>query len=103
MASTELRRKAQRNRTRAKDKVQTIKRLGFTPVIKKVDVEELKAQFSTKAAPKKATPKAKKEAEVKEVEAQAEVVETQVEETPEVKEEAPAAATEETEDSAKAE
>lgn len=71
MASTKLIRKAQKNRSRAKLKNATIKRLLAQPVIKKVDVEELKAQFggakAKKAAPKKAkAEEVKAEVEVKE-------------------------------------
>lgn len=60
MASTKLLRKARRNKGRAKVKQDTIKRLSFQPVIKKVDPEELKKEF----APAKKT--AKKEAPKKE-------------------------------------
>lgn len=48
MASTELKRKAARNKYRAAQRVATIKRLSSTPIIKKVTVEELKAQFTAK-------------------------------------------------------
>jgi hypothetical protein len=62
MASTRLVRKALRNRTVAKRRVSTIKRLTSKPVIKNVDIEQIKEEF----AKKKATPAAKKEVPVKE-------------------------------------
>lgn len=61
MASTKLIRKAQVNKSRAKVRKDTIKRLSWQPVIKKVDIEELKATFGAKKPAKKAAPKAKKE------------------------------------------
>lgn len=79
MASTKLVRKAQKNRSRAKLKNATIKRLLAQPVIKKVDVEELKAQFGGAKA-KKAAPK----------KAKAEEVEAEVAPAAEAKEAAPA-------------
>ncbi|MEH0157650.1 hypothetical protein V6R21_26390 [Limibacter armeniacum] len=45
MASTKLIRKGLRNRMRAIARKKTMKRLSAKPVIKKVDVEELKASF----------------------------------------------------------
>jgi hypothetical protein len=62
MASTRLVRKALRNRTVAKRRVSTIKRLTSKPVIKNVDIEQIKEEF----AKKKATPAAKKDVPVKE-------------------------------------
>ena len=62
MASTRLQRKARRNKSRAKKKVADIQRLNSKPVIKNVDVEELKKQFAQgntgKKAEKAAEPKA---------------------------------------------
>lgn len=46
MAVTQLKRKDRRNYTRANNKVNEIKRLTLKPNIKKVTVEELKAQFA---------------------------------------------------------
>ncbi len=46
MASTQLKRKARRNRAKAKLRVETIKRLSRTPVIKNVDIEKIKEEFS---------------------------------------------------------
>lgn len=45
MASTKLIRKARVNKSRAVTRKETIKRLSAVPVIKKVDVEEMKASF----------------------------------------------------------
>ena len=46
MASTKLKRKALKNRARAKKRVVTIKRLSRMPVIKNVDIEKIKEGFS---------------------------------------------------------
>ncbi len=62
MAVTRLVRKAKKNRTVSKRRVAAIKRLTSTPVIKNVDIEQIKEEF----AKKKAEPAAKKEAPVKE-------------------------------------
>ncbi|BDD03219.1 hypothetical protein [Aureibacter tunicatorum] len=43
MGYSRINRKARRNRTVSRVRKETIKRLNSTPVIKKVDVEELKA------------------------------------------------------------
>ena len=53
MASTKLIRKAQKNIARAKNRKIEIKRLVSVPVVKKVDVEELKASFKTAKKPVK--------------------------------------------------
>ena len=61
MAVTRLKRKHRKNIARANNKQRVIKQLLSTPVIKNVDIEELKAQFTQKAAPaapKAAAPKA---------------------------------------------
>ena len=47
MAVTRLKRKDRKNKARANNKQRVIKQLLATPVIKNVDVEALKAQFST--------------------------------------------------------
>ena len=68
MASTKLDRKARRNIVRSQQKNIKIKRLSFVPVIKKVDAEELKAEFaSAKPAKKETKPKAEKKEVVAEV------------------------------------
>ncbi len=46
MAVTQLKRKAKRNQAVAKNRVAEIKRLSYKVEIKRVDVEELKAQFA---------------------------------------------------------
>ncbi|MDB5264262.1 MAG: hypothetical protein JWQ14_3545 [Adhaeribacter sp.] len=50
MAITRLKRKHRKNIARANNKQRVIKQLLATPVIKNVDVEELKAQFSKNTA-----------------------------------------------------
>lgn len=62
MAVTRLQRKHRKNRARANQRVAAIKRLTSLPVIKNIDIEEIKASFE-KAAPKAKASKAKKEAE----------------------------------------
>ena len=58
MASTKLIRKAQKNIARANNRKAEIKRLVSTPLVKKVDIEELKASFKKAKPAKKATKKA---------------------------------------------
>ena len=48
MAVTRLKRKDRRNFARQKNKLAIIKHLNFKPSVKKVTVEELKAQFEAK-------------------------------------------------------
>lgn len=65
MAVTRLKRKHRKNIARANNKQRVIKQLLSTPVIKNVDIEELKAQFTQKPAPaasKAKAPAAKAEA-----------------------------------------
>lgn len=50
MAVTRLERKGQKNVSRAKKRVQAIKRLNASPVIKNVDVEAIKAEWAKKGA-----------------------------------------------------
>ncbi len=45
MATTEVKRKAAVNKSRAKKRVKTIKRLNAQPIVKKVTAEEVKALF----------------------------------------------------------
>ena len=49
MAVTRLKRKDRKNKARQNNKVRVIKQLLSTPVIKNVDIEELKARFTTSA------------------------------------------------------
>ena len=73
MASTRLVRKALRNRTVSKKRLSAIKRLTSKPVLKNVDVEQIKEEFANR----KAKPVAKKETPVKEeLKAVVEVAET---------------------------
>ncbi|AFK04062.1 hypothetical protein Emtol_2929 [Emticicia oligotrophica DSM 17448] len=46
MAVTRLKRKAKRNQAVAKNRIATIKRLSLKVDIKRVDAEELKAEFA---------------------------------------------------------
>lgn len=48
MGYTKLIRKSRRNKTIALQRVTTIQRLSAKPVIKKVDVEAIKAEFAAK-------------------------------------------------------
>ena len=53
MAVTRLERKGRKNKSRAKARVATIKRLNQAPVLKNVDVEAIKAEFAkTEEKPK---------------------------------------------------
>lgn len=71
MGGTALKRKARRNKARAKAKNHMIKVQGFKPVIKTVDVEAIKEEFKKKATP---APKAKAKAEdVKEEKTEAKI------------------------------
>ena len=89
MAITRLERKGRKNKSRAKARVATIKRLSSTPVIKNVDIEAIKASFEKGVSEKKA-PKAKAE----KVEAETEEV---VEEKPKATKKAAKKAEEKTE------
>jgi len=87
MASTRLVRKALRNRAVSKKRVNNIKRLTSRPVIKNVDIEQIKEEFANK--PSKPAVK-KEEAPVKEAAPKVETkkVENKVETAaPEAKEE----------------
>ena len=55
MAVTRLKRKDRKNKARANNKQIVIKQLLRTPVIKNVDVEELKAQFGKPGIVSRAT------------------------------------------------
>jgi len=63
MAITRLKRKARKNRLKAKVRAQRIKLEGFTPVIKNIDVEALKEEFKTSTATKTVKPVAEKQEE----------------------------------------
>ncbi len=91
MAITRLERKGRKNISRAKARVNTIKRLNAVPPIKNVDVEAIKAEFEKKLAAE-AAPKKEKAPAKKEVKAEPEVVaEAVVETAAPVEEQAPIA------------
>lgn len=46
MAETRLKRKSRVNRAVANNRIAEIKRLNEKPIIRKVDIEELKAEFA---------------------------------------------------------
>ena len=73
MAVTRLKRKAKRNKTRARVRQETIQRLNTKPVIKSVDVEEIKEEFKkgSKGSAKADTKKEEAKAEKKEAKAPA--------------------------------
>jgi hypothetical protein len=49
MGVTRLKRKDRKNKAKANNRVQLIKQLTLTPVIKNVDIEAIKAQFEASA------------------------------------------------------
>lgn len=63
MAVTRLKRKGRRNKLNASKRLSSIKLLTATPVIKNVDVEELKKGFSQDSAAKPAAKTKNTEAE----------------------------------------
>ncbi|MFT7029672.1 MAG: hypothetical protein ACJA2C_001060 [Marinoscillum sp.] len=54
MAITRLERKGKKNISRAKNKVISVKRLNAMPVIKNVDIEEMKKSFAAPVKDKEA-------------------------------------------------
>ena len=62
MSVTRLKRKHRKNIARANNKQRVIKQLLLTPVLKNVDIEELKASFNGGAAPAATETKAEKAA-----------------------------------------
>lgn len=62
MSITRLKRKHRKNIARANNKQRIIKQLLLTPVLKNVDIEELKASFNGGAAPAQSATKAEKAA-----------------------------------------
>lgn len=98
MAVTRLKRKAKRNKVKAKVRQESIQRLNSKPVIKSVDVEQIKEEFkkgskgTAKADTKKADTKkeeAKAEAKAPAKEAKAEKAEEPKAEKKETKKAAP--------------
>ena len=63
MAVTRLIRKTRKNRARSNNRIQGIAHFTKQPVVKAVDVEELKKEFEAAPAEKKAPKKAAKKAE----------------------------------------
>jgi len=61
MSTTTIKRKALRNRVKAKQRIANIKRLTTKPTLKNIDIEEIKSSFLKKAS-KKETPKAEETA-----------------------------------------
>ncbi|MFA0960645.1 hypothetical protein AB9P05_02445 [Roseivirga sp. BDSF3-8] len=72
MAGTSLKRKARKNRVVAKRRQDEMKRLNTKPVVKQVDIEEIKKEFAaksgkkTKSEKKEEAPKAEKESKSEE-------------------------------------
>jgi hypothetical protein len=62
MSVTRLKRKHRKNIARQNNKQRVIKQLLLTPVLKNVDIEELKASFNGGAAPTQSATKAEKAA-----------------------------------------
>lgn len=62
MSVTRLKRKHRKNIARQNNKQRVIKQLLLTPVLKNVDIEELKASFNGGAAPAQSATKAEKAA-----------------------------------------
>jgi len=85
MASTRLLRKAKRNKAVARKRKQDIKMLSSKPVIRRVDIEALKAEFATKSKKPAAKKEEKVEAKVEVVEQKSAAVEEKVEKAPEAK------------------
>ncbi|MBL3657492.1 MULTISPECIES: hypothetical protein [Fulvivirga] len=63
MAVTRLKRKAKRNKVKSKVRQETIQRLNTKPVIKSVDVEQIKEEFAKGSKTAKAKKEAKAEKE----------------------------------------
>jgi hypothetical protein len=63
MGITRLKRKEKRNRAVAKARVSKIKQLTARPIIKNIDIEEIKKGFAVKETPAPKAAKAKKSAE----------------------------------------
>jgi len=68
MAATSLKRKARKNRTVARKRVDNIQRLQQKPVIKNVDIEAIKAEFAEADKKKPAAKKAEKEVKAEKTE-----------------------------------
>ncbi len=75
MSTTTIKRKALRNRVRAKQRKSSIKRLTSKPTLKNIDIEEIKATFG-KNTTKKEAPKAPEAADEKTIKQEKQVVDT---------------------------
>lgn len=75
MSTTTIKRKALRNRVKARNRKSAIKRLSTKPTLKNIDIEEIKASF-TKKTTKKETPKAEEVITEKTVKQEKQVVDT---------------------------
>jgi hypothetical protein len=75
MSTTTIKRKALRNRVKAKQRISSIKRLSAKPTLKNIDIEEIKKTFTTKAT-KKDAPKVEEAENDKTVKQEKQVVET---------------------------
>jgi hypothetical protein len=87
MSTTTIKRKALRNRVKAKQRLAAIKRLTSKPTLKNIDVEEIKSTFVTKAT-KKETPKSEETAKPEGKKEEKVVVESKSSAKPEAKAEA---------------
>ena len=85
MAGTSLKRKARRNKAKAKQRNQRIKLITFKPVPKKVDIEEIKSSFKTPAKKKEEPVKEEPVAGTEVVQEKAKVVKTEKKGKPETK------------------
>ena len=75
MSTTTIKRKALRNRVKAKQIKSSIKRLTSKPTLKNIDIEEIKATFGKKTT-KKEAPKATEAADEKAIKQEKQVVDT---------------------------
>ena len=75
MSTTTIKRKALRNRVKAKQRKSSIKRLTTKPTLKNIDIEEIKATFGKKTT-KKEAPKATEAPEEINIKQEKQVVDT---------------------------
>jgi hypothetical protein len=75
MSTTTIKRKALRNRVKAKQRKSSIKRLTTKPTLKNIDIEEIKATFG-KNITKKEAPKTTEAADEKTIKQEKQVVDT---------------------------
>lgn len=82
MSVTRLKRKHRKNIARQNNKQRVIKQLLLTPVLKNVDIEELKASFNGGAAPAQSATKAEKAAARSQKQADANAADAEAAKTP---------------------